>query len=284
MNSLSIYKRLVNDQLVQQNEVLKSDKECAYEYLATATTLQFENKAFKVSVGDYLDQYNEQHLEEGWLKRKFIAIPMSLYSATLLPLAHLAKAFFYSMIGNKNHSKAAALAAARDIQESKGWLTTLFSDKTGSFILAEANFMKKCYEIRITKLLDANNPLMQQSISQIKNKITEKLKVLSADTSIDPNEIITLFMNYNTELGPDFGGTQFKGTKKEMTEYVLDALFSKTTKNAVERNRYWSNGHIYSLEKVKCHFSTSILPKRVRFDINFDIKRTEDGIILEMHD
>lgn len=142
--------------------VLSEKSSISEENLAEAISqehlqLRYQNASYQT--------YESHHKFEGFFDRKIIAIPNALYSGIVKTTYHLASAIFlgiplecYELANQilfKNDPNLQRhftfsinmYKAGRDFEESVGWITTLFHDKAGSYLVQESLFQKECYSI-----------------------------------------------------------------------------------------------------------------------------------------
>jgi len=124
---------------VQKNEDLNDDNKI---FNHVKTGLQFK----------YVDvspqKFNEKYSAKVWVGRKFVALPAVIWSGVVKTIYHLVKAILIGMIarlGDKKYLKVQFFHVARDLQESFGWVATLFNDKYGQYHIQESKFHKSCY-------------------------------------------------------------------------------------------------------------------------------------------
>lgn len=86
----------------------------------------------------------------GWEARKIQSLPFALVGflktiyqftiALILSIPH-------ALQGQSDLNKTSFFKVARELEESCGWIITLFNDKLGTYLIAEAQFQKQCYGI-----------------------------------------------------------------------------------------------------------------------------------------
>lgn len=129
----------------------------AYLYAIKANeALNSENKIFnhakaglKFKYGDVsVREFNEKYEARGWFGRKVVALPAAIgESATTI--YHLVETILSGItphLGDKKYLKVQFFYIARELQESFGWLVTLFSDKYGQYHIQEGRFQRSCYD------------------------------------------------------------------------------------------------------------------------------------------
>jgi len=110
---------------------------------------QIEDNVQLFSYGEMNYQsFEGKYSSENYRKRKVIAIPHALLSGVIKPIYHLAQAIPLIpqlIFGKRNQSVVPIYRVARDMEESSGWIVTLFHDKLGSYIVQESRFQQQCY-------------------------------------------------------------------------------------------------------------------------------------------
>lgn len=95
--------------------------------------------------------FKSVYTSQGWLGRKIIALPKSLWNGIILPIYHFVKAIFIGLAKLSTdggvYMKLQFYYMRRDFQESFGRFISLFTDKLGLFQIQESQFNKLCYEL-----------------------------------------------------------------------------------------------------------------------------------------
>lgn len=136
-----------------------------------------------------LDLYQSKHNSDGWLSRKIIAIPMAIMSGLIKTMYHIGLKIILSISAEKYSSthyktfsedKKTSLnfSIHRDLQESFGWLKTLFNDKAGQFTVFESRKNKEIYNEIIKEknqeailFQEADQALINNNLSEAELKI-----------------------------------------------------------------------------------------------------------------
>ncbi len=126
---------------VQENNNLRSRSEI----------FNHANKNLKFTYGDVtLQKFNKNYSSDGWFGRKIIAIPKAAWSLAVKTIYHLVKAILVGIImaisDSGKYFKTHCFCIVRDLQESFGWLISIFNDKFGQYHIQESQFQKSCYE------------------------------------------------------------------------------------------------------------------------------------------
>ncbi|SCA58582.1 Uncharacterized protein AB751O23_AF_00180 [Chlamydiales bacterium SCGC AB-751-O23] len=99
--------------------------------------------------------FNAQYSPDGWMGRKFIAIPATLFSGLVKTTYHLAKAIFIgipkAIFPRSRYFTAQIFHIGRDFQEAFGRFSSLFNDRFGQFHIQESQFHKSCYDLTPTQ-------------------------------------------------------------------------------------------------------------------------------------
>lgn len=99
-------------------------------------------------------EFNKQYIATGWFARKVIALPAAIWSATVKTIYHLAKTiiigFCKTFFDGGKYSQTQLFYMGRDLQESFGWLVSLFNDRYGQYYIQASKFHKTCYHCFLT--------------------------------------------------------------------------------------------------------------------------------------
>ena len=95
------------------------------------------------------EKFNAKYSSNGWVGRKILAIPMALFSGIIKTIYHLAIAILIGiprcLFGNSKYLKSQIFSFVRDLQESLGFIITLFKDNYGLYNIQKSQFNKSCY-------------------------------------------------------------------------------------------------------------------------------------------
>jgi hypothetical protein len=139
-----------------------------------------------------LQQFSVEYKSSGWLGRKVIAIPAAILIGIFKTVYNVAKILFELCTSGKTSAKIQSYRLARDLQESYGWLTTLFNDKKGQFYIQKSQFNQSCYDfLTVTEqMLDArsqklNNASSPEKIYDLASKYVYLGYGAKANTELD---------------------------------------------------------------------------------------------------
>jgi len=117
--------------------------------LLNASDVQEHQLLFTYGVPDY-KSYLIHYRSSDWMCRKFVAIPSAFLAGVVKLTYHLVVATILGIrqftTNYKSNFRSELYSAARDVEEALGWLTTLFHDSFGSYLVQESLFQKACYE------------------------------------------------------------------------------------------------------------------------------------------
>lgn len=135
---------------------IKFEKHPYIEIVKEDWELNSENKIIDYAINHQqftygnvnFQKFTDKYIVEGWFGRKIIALP-PIVLGTVKAVYHLAEAILGGLIihsSDTKYLKSKLFCVARDLQESFGWLATLFSDKYGQYHVQESRFHKLCYD------------------------------------------------------------------------------------------------------------------------------------------
>lgn len=124
--------------------------EIDFQPTITCSTLTFIKNNPQFSYGDVnFEKFSKQYKGKGWLGRKIIALPAAIAFGSVMIVYHLAQMCLGAIKAlraqDSRYFKAPLYCVFRDIQESFGWLITLFNDKLGQYQVQESRLHKGCY-------------------------------------------------------------------------------------------------------------------------------------------
>ena len=159
-----------------------------------------------------LNSFEKKHVSDGWLARKFSAIPYIAWD-----VLQLIYDLFSGLGGAQDKRSPISYIAVRDLEEIAGRVVTLFSDKVGAFLVQDALFQKKCYEY-------INNP-------------PPKHRAWSATTL--PNGVIIPYEDEAKKLSLwDFSHMPKEKKEKKIKKFDLDANIQAY--DAVFEGGFWA--------------------------------------------
>lgn len=112
------------------------------ERLVQEGGLRFSNN--KMDYGTYASGYQRQSGARNGVSRVAYLAPAVAYGIAR-PLYDLTIALFKGLSGEFAHSKASLYSTVRHIQEGLGWITAIFHEKMGFYMIEEARFNNACY-------------------------------------------------------------------------------------------------------------------------------------------
>lgn len=273
INSMNNYVRTEFKDLNQ-----KEAASLTYDHVAQATTLQFDNKLLSLPY----EQYKKDYKEDQWISRKIKAIPKALSSGIVKSIGHVLAATFLAILGDTKGSKAYIFSSARDLEESIGWLFTLFDDTKGSYLVNDAKFMKDCY-MKNTEGIDPENPLLLKTIRIVHQEFHSVLTSTLALVNWIPKDKesgLILDASY-TYFGANAGGIEIKTSSDKITDVVIERIFGKPD---IEGN--FRPGDFFSNE---AEISLNIIPKNItthnyrlpEIKMSCKIKPGKDGFYID---
>lgn len=82
-------------------------------------------------------------------------VPRALLAGVIQPVYHLARGIIYEMPstikGDFAPLKSALYSTVRDLQEALGWITALFHEKLGFYLIDGSTFHRSCYDLVINE-------------------------------------------------------------------------------------------------------------------------------------
>lgn len=144
--------------------------------------------------------FDKQYSEKGWLGRKIVALPAALWTGliqstynlfcyNLILSLGLCKSILYSRrfeipLKVKSYAMVHHFYALRNLQESFGWLISLFNDRSGQFRVQSSRSHKKYYDsyIKETSLIfKCNKSLRKQEKLIQETQAEEELLIQMAE-------------------------------------------------------------------------------------------------------
>lgn len=133
-------------------KTLYTDKSDILDFVKDHPQFTYGNTGFS--------KFANAYKSKGWFARKIIALPAAVWSGGVKTTYHVAKLILTSfgvLIRNAvihgsptkqdiRYLKAQGFCIARDLQESFGWLLTLFHDKCGQYHVQESQCHRLCYQ------------------------------------------------------------------------------------------------------------------------------------------
>jgi hypothetical protein len=172
---------------------------------------------------DDMDFFFAEQLEGnlGVYGRKIIAIPNALYSGILKTAYHTALIVFRG-VPDATFKDTCSLRVntyhlIRDLEETCGWIVTLFHDKVGSYLVEESLFHKAAYSIYETSRYDSDEQKgLESSVYKEAEGIT--LAQFKAMDRLDRKAAIEKFSLQN---GIDHLGERFYGQLERASDEAL---------------------------------------------------------------
>lgn len=102
------------------------------------------------------ENFGKYYTPQGWCIRKFIALPCAIWSGLVKTIYHLTKAIFIGIfkarLDGGAYFQSQLYSTGRDLQESMGWVLSIFSDKYGQYHIQESKYHKYLYDLNVKQV------------------------------------------------------------------------------------------------------------------------------------
>lgn len=122
-----------------------------------------KEKGLKLSYGKVsFDAFNKVYCSSEFFAYKIVALPSACFAGVVKMTCHIATAILFAIPKSCYNLdvrplKGIVFTLFRDIEETVGWIVTIFHDAWGQYLVEESLFQKTCYMIALRE--NVNNPL-----------------------------------------------------------------------------------------------------------------------------